>query len=318
MTKYLYEKLYMKKVIRLTESDLEKIVRRVIKEQRMVDSDPSRPAPQSSQEFKFGELFPSAQFKITDSANLKQQIENIKQFFKKFPENQQFNLTVKAGESKVPNPKGFEEVGSLAKARANELNKILQSELDGVVNFKLKQPSITIGSTEWDSKKGKDHPDYTQEQFVNLLVNVAGEGPKPRRKIVPYPLFAGTIEPYPASGDRFLYIGFVDGQTFALDWGKNPQQLEWLEYIRKKLGKVVFDQFVGRRKELWRICGGHMGEWCDKVSVPEVKDMIQVNNQETADQLIQKIKSERLEFPTTETGKEIRVHGQSQPRHYGE
>lgn len=315
----------MKKVVRLTESDLENIVRRVIKEQKMVDV-PGPPAPKSSQEFKFGELFPSAQFKITDTANLKQQIENIKQFFKKFPENQQFNLIVKAGESKVPNPKEFEDEGSLAKARANELNKILQSELDGVVNFKLQEPSITIGSTEWDPKKGKDHPDYTKEQFVNLLVNVAGEGPKPQRKIVPYPLFAGTIEPYPASGDRFLYIGFVDGQTFALDWGKNPQQLEWLEYIRKKLGKVVFDQFVGRRKELWRICGGHMGKptstqedvWCYKVSVPEVKDMIQVNNQETADQLIQKIKSERLEFPTTETGKEIRVHGQSQPRHYGE
>jgi hypothetical protein len=33
MTNYLYEKLYMKKVVRLTESDLEKIVRKVISEQ---------------------------------------------------------------------------------------------------------------------------------------------------------------------------------------------------------------------------------------------------------------------------------------------
>lgn len=315
----------MKKVIKLTESDLEKIISKVISEQRFVDV-PGKTPEQGSQTFEFGEVFPSAQFKIQDSSTLKQKVDNIKSFLSKYPEDQQFILKVNAGESKVPNPKGFEEVGSLARARANELKNILQKELQGVVEFEFENPAISTGTTEWDPKKGKNHPDYTKEQFVNLVVNASGKKPAPRKKIVPYPLFAGSVEPYGAGGVRHLYIGFTDGSAYRFNWDspyvktkeEAARQVELINYLKKKVGTVPFNEWLKRRNELWRICGGHMGTWCDKVPSPDVQNMIHVTDEKIADQLADKIKSERLQFPTSDDGKEIRVFGSSEPKHYSE
>lgn len=315
----------MKKVIKLTESDLENIIKKVISEQRFVDV-PGKTPQQGTQTFDFGEVFPSAQFKIQDSSTLKQKIDSIKSFLSKYPEDQQFTLKINAGESQVPNPKGFEEVGSLAKARANELKNILQNELQGVVDFEFESPQISIGTTEWDSGKGKDHPDYTKEQFVKLNVNASGKKTAPRKQIVPYPLFAGSVEPYNAGGVRHLYIGFTDGSAYRFNWNapyvktkeEAARQVELMDYLKKKVGTVPFNEWLKRRNELWRICGGHMGTWCDKVPVPDEKDMIHVTDEKIADQLADKIKSERLQFPTSDDGKEIRVFGSSEPKHYSE
>jgi hypothetical protein len=61
-----------------------------------------------------------------------------------------------------------------------------------------------------------------------------------------------------------------------------------------------------------------MGTWCDKVPSPDHKDMIHVTDEKIADQLAAKIRNERLEFPTSDEGKEIRVFGASVPKHYKE
>ena len=304
----------MKKVIRLTESDLEKIIHRVVSEQRFVDI-PGKTPQQGTQTFDFGEVFPSAQFKIQDTSALKQKVDGIKSFFSKYPEYQKFTLKINAGESKVPNPKGFEEEGSLASARANELKNILQKELQGVVDFKFESPEIAIGTTEWDTNKGKNHPDYTKEQFVKLNVNASGKKSAPRKKIVPYPLFAGSVGPTGGSGGTHLYIGFTDGSAYRFDWStpyvktkeEAVRQLELIEYLKKKVGGREFNEWLGGRQSLYRTCAGRMnGEWCDKVPSPEWKDMIGVSDEKIADQLAEKIRAERLEFPTRDDGTEIR------------
>lgn len=315
----------MKKVIRLTESDLEKIIRRVVSEQRFVDI-PGKTPQQGTQTFDFGEVFPSAQYKIQNTSALKQKVDGIKSFLSKYPEDQQFTLKINAGESRVPNPKGFEEEGSLARARANELKNILQKELQGVVDFEFESPEIAIGTTEWDPNLGKDYSGYTKEQFVKLNVNASGKKPAPRKKIVPYPLFAGSVEPYNAGGVRHLYIGFTDGSAYRFNWNtpyvktkeEAARQVELIDYLKKKVGSGVFNDWLKRRNELYRICADHMGTWCDKVPSPDEKDMIHVTDEKIADQLAAKIRNERLEFPTSDEGKEIRVFGASQPKHYGE
>lgn len=85
-----------------------------------------------------------------------------------------FKLVITPGESQVPNPKGFEQKGSLAIKRAEVLKKYLETSLPPILNMspQIEISAPVIGTTKWDDKLGKDNDVYKKEQFVRVSVVV--------------------------------------------------------------------------------------------------------------------------------------------------
>jgi hypothetical protein len=83
-----------------------------------------------------------------------------------------FKLVITPGESQVPNPKGFEQKGSLAMERAKVLKKYLETSLPPILNMspQIEISAPVIGTTKWDDKLGKDNDVYKKEQFVKVSV----------------------------------------------------------------------------------------------------------------------------------------------------
>jgi hypothetical protein len=85
-----------------------------------------------------------------------------------------FKLVITPGESQVPNPKGFEQKGSLAIKRAEVLKKYLETSLPPILNIspKIEISTPVIGTTKWNNKLGKENNVYKKEQFVKVSVVV--------------------------------------------------------------------------------------------------------------------------------------------------
>jgi len=83
-----------------------------------------------------------------------------------------FKLVITPGESQVPNPKGFEQKGSLAMKRAEVLKKYLETSLPPILNMspQIEISAPVIGTTKWDDKLGKENDVYKKEQFVKVGV----------------------------------------------------------------------------------------------------------------------------------------------------
>ena len=94
-----------------------------------------------------------------------------------------FKLVITPGESQVPNPKGFEQKGSLAIKRAEVLKKYLETSLPPILNMspQIDISAPVIGTTKWDDKLGKDNDVYKKEQFVrvSVVVNTKSVPPPP-------------------------------------------------------------------------------------------------------------------------------------------
>ena len=185
---HLFYVLYLKKCVYIfiimskffiKETQLKRLVKNLIKEQENEKSVFS---------VNFQNAFPSGQYNFTPQYEkiVNDNILKIKQFVegKKIDD---FKLTISSGESQVPNPKGFEQKGSLARKRAEVLKGYLDTALPNLLNgmkpvVEILQP--TVGRTEWNPNTDKkDDPKYTAEQFVN--VNVVLTSPiekKPTRK----------------------------------------------------------------------------------------------------------------------------------------
>jgi hypothetical protein len=181
----------MKKVVRLTESDLEDIIRRIVSEQASKTSELNLP--------DYGKYFQIGRYEDVDGT-IKNAIEKDKAKvieFMKGLDQSSFIAQINAGESKITNPKGFETKGSLALARAQTVAKILQevyADLIGDRVLSVKVPSLEEvgkGTTLYSSsdfvrfcgaKKEKiDTPEcqnylepYNKEQFVSLTVKGSG------------------------------------------------------------------------------------------------------------------------------------------------
>jgi len=286
MTNYLYEKLYMKKVVRLTESDLEKIVRRVLSEQRIEDR--GRPIAGGKATFNLENTFESGEYKLNNSAELNKVENAIDSFIKNNPESE-IIATIKAGESKVPNPKGFEKEGSLAQARANEVKKYFDSKFP---NLDFRDTDIVIGTTDWDVNKGKDHPDYQEQQFFTITVDASGKPIQPNVRIVPNPTFAMD-----ASG-IVRFVGFTDGTMFTFNRNDSTQE----QFLRQFNKSPEFNLFRENRIKLTQTCNRYQ-TMCEPVTYDKTK-YIPVNSQDVLNQFMNKVKGEKLVFP-------IGVQGQS-------
>jgi hypothetical protein len=99
----------------------------------------------------------------------------------------QFIVNVSAGESNVTNPKGFEEKGSLALARANSVKEYFQEIFPDLIKngtLIIKVPAdaskVSFGKTPYDKTKGDyNNPQkrelYNKEQFVTFDIQGSGQ-----------------------------------------------------------------------------------------------------------------------------------------------
>jgi len=198
-------------------------------------------------------------------------------------------IDIVAGESKVPNPKGFGE-GDLAKARANEFKKFLENEL----GVKVKNIETKIGTTDWNASKGKDHPDYQREQFVNLNIEIDAPSRKQIVDIVPNPRYGMD-----QSGIK-TFIGFTDGTMFSFDKNDQTQRNMMVKFNRIR----DLDNFRKNRINLDKVCKRYQS-MCDNVEYDMTK-VIEVKDENTLNQLIDRVKQEKLLFPIGIQNKELK------------
>ena len=124
-----------------------------------------------------GGTFASGVAEISDTSRIDTIIPQIEEYIRQFPKNTKITLSVDAGESQVPNQEPYKTPGSLAFARAKSLRSVLENKLakyKNILDFGPK-PNVTIGKTPWDPAKGAKDPNYTKEQFVNVVITPSGE-----------------------------------------------------------------------------------------------------------------------------------------------
>jgi hypothetical protein len=150
--------------------------------------------------------------------------------------NEKFVVKIIAGESNVTNPKGFEEKGSLALARANSVKKYFEEIFPELVRrgtLKINSPKnvseIIIGKTPYDKNKGdKENPQlinkYKKEQFVKFEIRGIGiknicdwsvDRTKSTGNIMVN--FVTTDEKLKGNGNLTLYTGSIPDRLVVVD-----------------------------------------------------------------------------------------------------
>jgi len=275
-----------KRVVRLTEADLEKIINKVLSEQRKEKT--GKDIQPITKTFNIINSFESGQYKLKNTPELQKVVKEIKSLMSEYDMSKAI-IDIVAGESKVPNPKGFGE-GDLAKARANEFKKFLENEL----GVKVRNIETKIGTTDWDANKGKDHPDYQREQFVNLNIEIDAPSRKQIVEIVPNPRYG--MDP---SGIK-TFVGFTDGTMFSFDKNDQTQRNMMVKFNRIP----DLDNFRKNRINLDKVCKRYQS-MCDNVEYDMTK-VIEVKDENTLNQLIDRVKQEKLLFPIGIQNKELK------------
>ena len=181
---YLYS---MRKLI-LTESQIKNVIGNLIDEQTQVVAGTSKktdintfPLTPLGDQFDYGQ-YESEKVKNFILAQLKPKIDD----FIKNSDSSQFTIKITAGESNVTNPKGFEQKGSLALARANSVKNYFEEIFSDLIKkgvIKIESPTnvsqVQLGKTPY-TKGDQNKPDlivkYKKEQFVNF--EILGSGTK--------------------------------------------------------------------------------------------------------------------------------------------
>ncbi len=189
------------KTLILTERQIKKVIDRVIEEQK------------SNQEvftINFQNAFQSGQYNFTPEYEkvVNDSVEKIDQVIKN-KNIKNFKLVITPGESQVPNPKGFEEKGSLANKRAEVLKSYLNIVLPKVLgmNPEIEISNPVIGKTPWTTTSNKNDKNYTVEQFVKVSVVLTADipnKPETRRNVE----VEDTVKMYNKQGN-LSGIGFV-------------------------------------------------------------------------------------------------------------
>lgn len=204
-------------------------------------------------QFEFGKYESDVVKKLL--SDLKPKIED----FIKGSDASKFTVNISAGESQVTNPKGFEEKGSLALARANSVKKyfeelfpelIKQGTL--VINVPKSASDVTIGKTPYNKLQSKSYiekygKEYSQEQFVNF--DITGEGTKTttttKTKLLcnTSPLNAGGGYLIPKNDYTKIYdssLGAGEGNLYITFETYYQPDIIYFEYNGKTYGDAVF------------------------------------------------------------------------------
>ena len=206
-----------------------------------------------------GDKFEFGKYDSETVKNLLSELKpKIEQFIKD-SDSSKFIVNVSAGESQVTNPKGFEEKGSLALARANSVKKyfeelfpelIKQGTL--VINGPKSVSEVTIGKTPYNraqsqSFKQKYAKEYSQEQFVNF--DITGEGSKTtttqKTKLLcnTTPLNAKGSYLLPNNDYTQIYdkeLGKGEGNVYITFETYKQPDIIYFEYNGKSYGDAVF------------------------------------------------------------------------------
>jgi hypothetical protein len=126
----------------------------------------SSTVPGSVKTVEFGQSFASGKATLTNKQDLIQKVTELKDWMKG-KDVSNFKIVIAAGESQVTNQKGYEQKGSLAQARANEVIKIVDK-----LGFKKVDTDIKIGDTPYKQGDDPNDPSYTAEQFVTINIVV--------------------------------------------------------------------------------------------------------------------------------------------------
>jgi hypothetical protein len=208
---------------------------------------------------KLGDKF---EFGKYESESVKKSLSDLKPQIEKFikdSDSSKFTVNISAGESKVTNPKGFEEKGSLALARANSIKNYFEelfSELikQGtlIINAPKNTSEVKIGKTPYNrlqsqAFKEKYAKEYSQEQFVDF--DIVGEGTKTttstKTKLLcnTTPLNAGGGYLLPKNDYTKIYdkvLGSGEGEVYiTFETFKQPDII-YFEYNGKTYGDAMF------------------------------------------------------------------------------
>lgn len=208
---------------------------------------------------KLGDKF---EFGKYESETVKNSLSELKPKIEEFikgSDSSKFIVNITAGESQVTNPKGFEEQGSLALARANSIKNYFEelfSELIKkgtlVINGPKNTSEVKIGKTEYNRAqsqafKQKYAKEYSQEQFVDF--DITGEGSKTTTTQLTKllcnttPLNAGGGYLLPKNDYTKVYdkkLGAGEGQVYiSFETFKQPDII-YFEYNGKTYGDAMF------------------------------------------------------------------------------
>jgi len=180
--------------------------------------------PGSIKSINFGENFESGKATLTNKTTLIQKITEMKNFLKG-KDASKFKVLIVAGESQVTNPEEFKTKGSLARARAGEV--------EGIVNqlgFTNINTQIKIGTTPYKPGDSINNPKYQEEQFItvdliadNDLCSLApidkdgGRGEVSKGYITSDEYISGK-------GDLIFHTGQVPDRLVVLDANGNVKQ----------------------------------------------------------------------------------------------
>ena len=118
----------------------------------------------------FSETFKIGATSLQNSEAIKEKLAGLKKWADQ-NKGTNYKITIVAGESNVTNPAGYEQKGSLAKARAEMIKQLVGQVVTGPIDVKV------IKGTE-KYVKGKDRaddPKYTKEQFIRIDISVEAD-----------------------------------------------------------------------------------------------------------------------------------------------
>jgi hypothetical protein len=122
--------------------------------------------PGSVKSISFNESFASGKATLTNKDSLVNSINELKTWMKG-KKMTNFKIVITASESQVTNPKGFEKKGSLAQARAKEIENIVSK-----LGFDKIDVQTKIGVTPYEKGNDINDPKYKAEQFVTVNIVV--------------------------------------------------------------------------------------------------------------------------------------------------
>lgn len=200
-----------KRIIRLTEADIENIVRRVLQEQSETEfgSGTKKVQTGTTTELKdinvelSNQVFPAGKYKITSLGAdgekvLGETLFKIVTFLKEHP-NSPLNIEIEVGESVVPNydrekcqtgdySEGCKlESGALGKLRGEELINYLNTEFkryetDGVITVAptvTATPTVTIGRKHKTYGNDASNTKYLEDQYIGFKATMTQEVEEP-------------------------------------------------------------------------------------------------------------------------------------------